>query len=216
MSANVVTVAQQKGGAGKTTLAAQLAVAWAGQGRKVALLDIDPQESLSAWFWLRDELLGHGDGRMTLEAPTPGRSAAVIRRLRKDNDVIVIDSPPHTRSAAKVGIANADLVLVPIQLSPMDLWATKPTLEMARDEGRPAMIVLNRVPPRGRVADEIRAAIDEKRLPLAKTILGNRSAYAASLMEGRGVTETEPTSPAAEEIKALAGEVMRRLNGGRK
>jgi chromosome partitioning protein len=216
MSASVVTVAQQKGGAGKTTLAIQLAVAWAGQGRKVALLDIDPQESLSAWYWLRDELLGVENGQMSLEAPSPGRCKAVIDRLRKDNDIIVIDSPPHTRSAAKAGIANADLVLVPIQLSPMDLWATKPTLQMARDEKSPAMIVLNRVPPRGRVADEIRAAIDEKRLPMAKTILGNRSAYAASLLEGQGVTEAEPSSPAAAEIRALAGEVMRRLGGKRK
>lgn len=211
MVARVVTIAQQKGGAGKTTLAAQLAVALAGTGHRVGLIDADPQESLSAWYWLRREAVAEDADRIVLQGATGLRAAAVIDRMRPDHDVLLVDGPPHTRSAAKIAVAKADLVLVPVQLSPMDLWATRPTLEMAELNRVPALLVLNRVPPRGRLPETVRAAIKEKKLPLTGASLGNRLAFVSSLADGRGVTEAAPTSPAAAEIAALAREVTRRL-----
>ncbi len=211
MAARVVTVAQQKGGAGKTTLTAQLAVALASAGRRVGLIDGDPQESLSAWYWLRREALAEDHDRIVLQGATGLRAAAVIDRMRRDNDVLVVDSPPHTRSAAKIAVAKADMVLIPVQLSPMDLWATRPTLEMAEQDGVPALLVLNRVPPRGRVPELVREAIKERKLPVARATLGNRLAFVSSLLDGKGVTETAPKSPAAAEIRALTREVTRRL-----
>lgn len=210
MAGQVITVAQQKGGAGKTTLTAHLAVAWMKSGKSIALVDIDPQESLSDWHRQRVELLGEGAG-ITLRQVSGWRASTEVGRLKRDHDLVVMDSPPHGETAAKVAIRSADMIVVPVQLSPMDLWATRTTLDLADGEKTPAVLVLNRVPPRGRLPDEIRSIIKQLKLPVAKNTLGNRTAFAASLMEGKGVTEFARTSPAADEIDALAGELMRRM-----
>ncbi|HET6518467.1 MAG TPA: ParA family partition ATPase [Geminicoccaceae bacterium] len=211
----VITVAQRKGGAGKTTLAAQLAVAWWLQGRRVALLDIDEQGSLRAWAEVRGRVAGGGDGGLPVTHLSGWRLGPELSRLKGAADLILVDCPPHAETEARTAIRASDLVLVPCQPNPLDLWATRETLSIARREGRPALLVLNRVPPRGRSALAIRDAMAEEGLPLADASLGNRVAFAASMGEGRGVGETEPRSPAAEEIGALAGEVLRRLGGGR-
>ncbi|MDX5361129.1 MAG: ParA family protein [Alphaproteobacteria bacterium] len=207
--AKVITIAQQKGGAGKTSLAAHLGAHWARKGKRVALLDLDPQQSLSAWFAMRQDL-GHDSGHLTLRPSSGWRATTEVRRLGEEADVILIDCPPHAETSGRVAIRSADLVVVPCQLSPMDIWASRPTLEMVEKEGRPALLVLNRVPPRGKLADELRARMAKDGLPLAKASLGNRMGFAASLMDGLGVSEAEPRSKAAREIAALATEILRK------
>lgn len=213
MPARVITVAQQKGGAGKTTLVAQLAAHWASQQRRIALIDIDPQESLTQWYRVRCRTNG-ADDRIDLRWVSGWRAETETDRLKHDFDLILIDSPPHTDTGAKAAVRAAELVLVPMQLSPMDLWATKPTIKMIRDERRDLLLVLNRVPSRGLLADEMRAAIDEEQLPIAAAALGNRTAYAASLLKGKGVTEIAPRAAAAEEVARLASEIDQRLAKG--
>jgi chromosome partitioning protein len=102
-------------------------------------------------------------------------------------------------------------VLIPCQPSLLDLWSTRATLELCAREGRPHLLVLNRVPPRGRVLEQVRARIAADRVPLAASSLGNRAAFAVSLGEGLGVAESDPRSIAAREIQALADEVLQRL-----
>lgn len=204
--ATVITVAQQKGGAGKTTLAAQLAVAWA-KDRIVALVDIDPQKSLSAWYKTRQEALGPEAGGLFLSDVSGWRLGPELDRIRQRFDFIIIDSPPHAEIDARAAIRSGNLVVVPIQPSPMDLWATWATLNLARKEKRKVLLVVNRLPPRGRLPDVVISAIRETGLPLADATLGNRIAFAASMMEGRGVVETEWAGAAAHEIIALAEEV---------
>ena len=211
MTARLITVAQQKGGAGKTTVAAHLAVHWAAQGKRVALIDVDPQESLTAWYKAREKAANGADSNLDLRWVSGWRAATEVDRLKRDHDLILIDSPPHAETAAKVAIRAADLLVVPVQPSPMDLWATRPTLDLASGEKRPALLVLNRVPPRGTLQETIRALIAEERLPLATASLGNRTAFAASLLQGKGVTETSPKSAAALEIQALAEELFGHL-----
>lgn len=210
MSAHVITVAQQKGGAGKTTLVAQLAAHWATQRRRIALIDIDPQESLTQWYRLRSKANGAED-HIDLRWVSGWRAGSEADRLKRDFDLILIDSPPHTETGAKAAVRAAELVLVPMQLSPMDLWATKPTIKMIRDERREMLLVLNRVPARGVLADEIRAAINGEQLPVAEAALGNRTAYASSLLKGKGVAEVAPRTAAAQEVAQLANEIDRRL-----
>ena len=211
MAARVVTVAQQKGGAGKTTVVAQLACALAKKGRKVGLLDTDPQQSLSAWYAVRREA-GHADGLpIELRQAEGWRISTELDRLKRERDVVLLDCPPHAEQAAKTSIRAADLVLVPVQLSPMDLWATRATLDLAEAERRPILILPNRVPPRGRLGESVMEILGKEKLPLAVAELGNRQAFAASLMEGLGVVESEPSSLAAEEIVALANEIWRKL-----
>jgi chromosome partitioning protein len=204
--ARIITVAQQKGGAGKTTLVAHLAVAWAAGGTRVALVDVDPQASLSHWVELRR---GARDGKLGFTHAQVGgwRLALEAERLMREHDLILIDSPPHAETEARIAVRAAGLVVVPVQPSPMDLWATKPTLAIARGENRPAVLVLNRLPPRTRLATEIARTLGEGEGRLARATIGNRTAFAASLAVGLGVTEHEPGSEAAAEIAALAAEL---------
>lgn len=211
MAGSVVTIAQQKGGAGKTTLAAQLGTAWTAAGRRVALLDIDPQASLLAWFDQRRRRQGDEPGGLVVQSLSGWRLGSELRRLRDAFELIVVDSPPHAETEARAAIREADLTLVPCQPHALDVWATAPTLELAEREGTRALLVLNRVPPRGRAALAMRDDIRQNGWPLADAALGNRQAFAASIGEGRGVAETAPRSPAGEEIAALAAEVLRRL-----
>ncbi len=205
MSAKILAVAQQKGGAGKTTIAVQLGVWWACQGRKVTLLDVDPQGSMNAWHGLRSEA-GLGDSPQSAEV-SGWKLSSEIDRLKRENDLIIVDTPPHAETDARVAVRAAELILVPVQPSPMDWWATKPTLDMAAKEKTKSLLVFNRLPARGKLADAIRAKIEEAGLKLASASLGNRSAFAVSMMEGKGVAETQPKGSAAAEIAALAAEI---------
>lgn len=211
MAGAIVAIAQQKGGAGKTTLAVQLGVAWLCAGRRVAMLDIDPQGSLSAWFEVRRRRCAEADDGLLVQGLSGWRLGNELRRLRREFDLIVVDSPPHAESDARAAIREADLALVPCQPHALDVWASAPTLELARSAGTDALLALNRVPPRGRAAEQMRAEIVAQRWPLAGALLGNRQAYAASIGEGRGVAETAPGSAAGREIAALADEVLARL-----
>ncbi len=208
MAGKVITIAQQKGGAGKTTLAAHLALAWSADKHRVTVIDIDPQASLSTWFGLR-ESLGHATP-IEVIAVTGWRVAAEVERQVRNHDIVVIDSPPHAETEARIAVRAASLVVVPVQPSPMDVWATKPTLDLARQEKVAALLVLNRVPPRANLTADMIEKLNELGVALAKTQIGNRVALASALAEGKGILEAAPGSRAAAEIVALAREILKR------
>ncbi|MCW3475183.1 ParA family partition ATPase [Limobrevibacterium gyesilva] len=200
----VITVAQQKGGAGKTTLAANLAAALA-ESRKVAVLDIDPQHSLARWHALR---AAHKNATaITLSDVSGWRLGNELDKLRRSHDVLIIDSPPQVDTDAKLAIRAADLVLVPIQPSPPDLWAAEGTLKVAGEEKRRARILLNRVPASGRLRDAVTAEIASRGYPAFATALGNRVGFAGAFAQGLGVTESAPRSTASQELRALLAEI---------
>ena len=153
MPARIIAVAQQKGGAGKTTLAAQLAVAWAAT-RSVALMDIDPQSSLTAWHGLR-AANGKDVPQIHLSDVSGWRVGTELDRLRGGHDIVLIDCPPHAETETKNAMRAADLVVIPVQPSPMDVWATTPTASFAKDQGTDVRLVLNRVPPRSRLVETV-------------------------------------------------------------
>ncbi|WP_042695744.1 ParA family protein, partial [Azospirillum sp. B506] len=119
MTGKVFTVAQQKGGAGKTTLAAHLAIAWAQLGHKVATVDIDPQGSLTRWHAVRAEATG-GQPGFTHVQITGWRTQAEVEKLARSHDIVVVDSPPHAQTEARIAVRAATLVVAPVQPSPMD------------------------------------------------------------------------------------------------
>jgi chromosome partitioning protein len=207
MAGLVITIAQRKGGAGKTTLAAQLAVAWARQGARVAALDIDPQASLAAWVDLRRVRLGTEAIGFEFAALPGWRAAQWIEDQARSADLVVIDCPPHAETEAQIAVRAAGLVLTPVQPSPLDLWATAATLKMARDERRPVLVVLNRVPPRSGLTDDIAAELARTGAPIAAARIGNRVALARAMALGLGVAESAGTTLAANEINALAEEI---------
>ena len=209
MAGKIYTVAQQKGGAGKTTLAAHLAIAWSEVDLSVAVVDIDPQGSLTRWFQTRQEAM---DGNVGLQHVQINgwRTQREVERLAQDNDIVVIDSPPHAETEARIAVRSANLVIVPVQPSPMDMWATQPTLDLARSESVPVLLVINRVPPRAKLADDLIERIKGMGADVAQTQIGNRVQFAAALFEGRSVTESARKTRAAEEIQELAAEILKR------
>jgi chromosome partitioning protein len=201
----VITVAQQKGGAGKTTLAANLAAAFAASAR-VALIDIDPQRSLTRWHDLRKARLEEA-ASLTFSDVSGWRLASELEKLRKSHDMVLIDSPPQIDTDAKLAVRGADLVLVPVQPSPPDIWAAEGTLKLAASEGRRAVLVLNRVPTASRLREAVEADIAARKLPMLGQALGNRTAFASAFAEGLGVTEAAARSVAADELRSLVAQI---------
>jgi len=201
-----ITVSQQKGGAGKTTIAAHLSIALAQQGYHIAILDTDPQGSLDAWFCARQNTDNFRDltpltfSRMT----DKWRIRREIERLEESHDFLIIDCPPHAQEESRIAVQKADLVIIPMQPSPMDLWATSRIVELTNIEEASTRILLNRVNRNSRLG---RRFIEE--LPRCRfdNYLGNRVSFPSAMADGLSVTETSPYSVAAQEIWMITEEV---------
>ena len=211
MTGIIFTIAQQKGGAGKTTVAAHLAVAWSRPGqRSVAILDIDPQGSLGEWLEMRERRLGEDATGLTFRTASSWGARREAQRLARDHDVVLIDTPANAEREARPAMEIADLLIVPVQPTPMDLWATRPTLDMAARARVPALLVLNRVPARARLTESVLGAMRELNADIAVARLGNRVAFAESVGDGATVLEKGRYKVAAAEVRALAHEIMDR------
>ncbi len=210
--ADIIAVAQQKGGAGKTMLAANLAVCL-GRHASVALLDIDQQGSLTRWHRLRQ---GAGKAQVVLHLSeiASWRLAAELERLSRVHDIVIIDTPPQIELDARLAIRSATLVLVPIQPSLPDLWAAEGTLALAAAERRPARVVLNRAPATGALRRQVEAALAKSGVAQFATVIGNRAGLSTAFASGLAVGETAPKSAAAAEMAALAGEITALLGRG--
>ena len=212
MAGRIITVAQQKGGSGKTTLTVNLAVALRRRGLSVAVLDTDPQGSLGRWFMERLDRQGEDEG---LEFTTSSAWGASYEseKLKKRFDVVLIDTPPKIESDLRPALRVADLVLVPVASSQVDLWATEGVLDLASRERRPVLVVLNRTRPNTRLGAEVAQGAAQLGVAVAQAQLANRVAYAETLGRGGAVSEGPP-GPARDEIAALADEILRCVGGG--
>lgn len=207
MAGKIITVAQQKGGAGKTTIAANLAVAFSRMGKSVSLLDTDPQGSLGRWFMMRREL---GDPGMGFSTASAWGVSYECDKLRSETDFVFVDTPPKIDSDLKPAIRESDLVIVPVSASQVDVWATEGVLDMATREDAEVMVVLNRAKAGTRVADEVDKSLKAMGVKRAKTTLGHRVAFPESMGAGKGVLE-RGKGLWSDEITALTKEVTRRL-----
>jgi chromosome partitioning protein len=199
----VVTVAQQKGGSGKTTVAANLAVEFRRRGLRVALLDTDPQGSLGRWFLSRRERLG--EAGMEFSTASAWGVGYECEKLRKQADVVIVDTPPKVDADLRPALREADLVLVPVAASMVDLWATDGVFDLIGRERRRAVIVLNRVKSGTRLGDAVSAAAARVGGVAAAT-LGQRVIYAETLGQGLGAAEVRGVAQA--EVGRLADEVL--------
>lgn len=207
MAGKIITVSQQKGGSGKTTLAAHLATVFARADGPVAILDVDPQGSLGQWFEARENTLGEDATGLTFRTASGWGAKREARSLARDYAVVVIDTPPKSDSESRPAVEAADLVVVPMQPTHVDLWAVDPTLATIAKEGARSLLVMNRVVRRAALTAEIEAEITRRALAVAAAQLGNRVAFPASMGQGLTVIEANPGTPASEEVEALAREV---------
>ncbi len=201
---HVITIAQQKGGAGKTTLAVNLAVAFARSGKSVALMDTDPQCSAGRWFMTRLEAKGDPD----LEFSTASAWGVTyeVRKLAEAHDVVIIDTPPKADSDLRPALRAADLVLIPVATSHVDLWAVEDVLHLADREGKSAMMVMTRARAGTRLANDVAEKAAEMQAEVAESPMANRVVYAETLGQGIAALEA-PKGPAHAEMAALQAEI---------
>lgn len=221
MTAKVITIANQKGGAGKTTLAMQLAGTIGRRGRRVLVVDADPQATATRWAAAAAD-----------DAPFPatvsGLAAAgekVHREIRKfieDYDVIVVDCPPAVDSPVpQSALLVSDLALVPIIPSPADLWAARGIRQLIANisdvnEALDAMIVPNMLQPNVRLGQTALDQLGEFGLRLTRHRLSLRTAYRESALFGCTVHSLGPRAKVAiDEVDGLVDEVLAALAAGR-
>lgn len=209
MTGTVITIAQQKGGSGKTTVTVNLAVDLASRGHRVAIIDTDPQGSLGRWFMARRDLMP--DPGMEFSTSSAWGVEYEVGKLADSYDFVLVDTPPKADSDLRPALRKASLVLVPVATSHVDLWATEGVLDLARRANTPAMLVLNRTRAGTRLGVEVAQAAAKIDALLAKNTLANRILYAETLGRGQGVQDVAPKGPAAAEVAALTQEVLANL-----
>jgi len=210
MPGKVIAVVQQKGGSGKTTLAVNLAVSCLRRGLTVALLDTDPQGSLGRWFMARRERLG--EAGMEFSTSSAWGVSYECEKLKRGADIVIVDTPPKVDADLRPALREADLILVPVASSHVDLWATEGVLDLAARERKSAWLVLNRVRSGTRLAEDVAHAAAEMTAELATARLANRVVYAETLGQGLGAEEAG-TRAVRDEVAALTDEVLHLLEG---
>jgi chromosome partitioning protein len=200
----VIVVASQKGGVGKTTIAAHLAVhaSLVGEG-PVALVDTDPQGSLSEWWDARKDEHERNEDTLALATAKLDDLPARLAELRRNGAAVaIIDTPPAITASIRRVIEIADFVVIPARPSPHDLRAIAATVNLARGAGKPFLFVINGATPRANITAQAVAALSEHG-QVAPVILYQRTDFAASMIDGRTVMETTASGRSALEIAEL-------------
>lgn len=201
-SMKVVSVVSMKGGAGKSTLAVNIAAEAQNQGIETAIIDLDPQASADSWGGLRD-----GAAPIVLPIPISRLTKALASAADNGTGLVVIDTGAGITPATAPAVEAADLVLVPVRASIIDGMTVKQTLDVVRASSgitpKPVKVVLTCVPPRGQLGDEMCRAFEADGASVAPHRIGDRVLFKTSFGLGRGVVEMKPSDSASQEIVAL-------------
>lgn len=207
----VVAVLNQKGGAGKTTIATHLARAWQLAGRDVLLVDSDPQGSARDWAAVREDQ----------PVPVVGIDRPTIDRDLKSvaaKDVVVIDGAPQASDLAVSAIKAATFILIPVQPSPYDIWATADLVELVKqrievtDGKLKAAFVVSRAIKNTKIGGEVTEALNDYGLPILDARITQRVSYPSTAAGGTTVMDEDPDGDAAREIRRLMKEIDDLLN----
>jgi chromosome partitioning protein len=204
----IISIINQKGGVGKTTLAISLAAAFAGRKQRVLLVDADPQGSALDWVAVRGKdtpfaAVGIPKAILHIELP----------KVVKDYDAVVIDGPPRIYEVARSAVMASDVVLIPVLPSQFDVWAAEESVKLLEEcavykKHLKAAFVINRKIANTAIGRDVVKALKQYPLPVLQSTVCQRVAFAESA-RGRTVLEIAPESSASKEIQALAKEVMK-------
>lgn len=207
MGAKIFSIVNQKGGAGKTTTAINLAAALAENGSRVLLIDADPQHTATDWSAMRDK----APPFMVIALPEPVLHRDVPK-LAADYDFVVIDGPPRNYEVTRSAIAAADLVVIPVQPSGADFWASRETVKLAKEahafkETQKSVFVVSRKKGQTALGRDIREALASFELPLLRADIPDRIAYAEAITNGKTIIESQPKGPGATDFRELLAEI---------
>lgn len=203
---HVIVLASQKGGSSKTTVAAHLAVAAerAGAG-PVAMIDADPQETLTNWWRQRE-----ADAPALAPIKLPELAGKLDALRQAGFKLTVIDTPPAITASIRTVIGLADFVLIPVRPSPADLWAVGGTIELCYEAKRPFAFVLSQATRGATITTQALGALSEHG-PVCGSVMHNRVAYAGALTSGHTIQEVDPSGAGAAEVARLWEFVRQRL-----
>ena len=208
MLSKVITIAQQKGGTGKTTLAVHLALAFIKyHNLKVAIIDTDPQGSLGKWFMIRTEK-NISNTNLTFKTASLWGAQYESKSLKKDHDIIIIDTPPKIESDARPAIEAADLVLIPVAPSHVDFWATEAIIDIAKKAKRKILIQINRANHRSKLISQTLEYINSLKVKATDTLIGHRQIFVSSMGIGKTAVEKQRSGKAIEEIKDISNQIL--------
>ncbi len=207
----ILAFTNQKGGSGKTTLSANLAVLWGNSQYKVAVIDADHQKSLTYWIEARKKYYGENDIGFDVLTYDSHNLRENIKNIKRKYNFIIIDSPPSITFDTIQIVKNADRVFVPMQPSPLDLMATIPFLNLTKQERKKAIVVLNRVMPRVRLTEAMILRLRYAGAKIARSRISSKTIYAETFSAGRGVVDISVNSNASRDIINLGNEILRNL-----
>ena len=205
----IITFANQKGGSGKTTLSANLAVLWANSEYKVAVIDADAQKSLTYWLearkkYYREEPIGIDHYPFDVRNLNED-----LKQIKRKYDFIIIDSPPSITFDTIQIIKFSDFIYVPVQPSPIDVMATIPFLNISKQERKKTTVILNRVMPRAKLTDSMIIRLRYAGAKIARSRISSKIIYAETFSVGRGVVDISVTSDTSKEIINIGNEILR-------
>ena len=207
----IISISNQKGGTGKTTLAANLAVLWSNSEYNVAIVDADAQKSLSMWIQSRKEYYGEDDIGMDIIKYNPHSFSDDVKSIKKNYDYVIVDSPPSITFETIQLVKNSDKIIVPLQATPLDLMATIPFLNIVKRERKNSSVVLNRILPRVNLTEAMLIRLRYAGAKISRSKITSRVIFAETFLVGRGVVDISISSDSAKEIINLGNEIIRNL-----
>jgi chromosome partitioning protein len=203
----VVSVVSQKGGAGKSTICVHLGVSAHQDGKKVGIVDLDPQQSVRSWHDRRG-------GEPDVIGDHAKRLPMIIERTASAFDLLIIDTPPKDSGDALIAAKVADLVIVPCRPNAFDLHSVSDTITTAKEARKPVFGLLNQAPIRSNIIREAARVLVAQGAQVAPVVFHQRVAFAHCVIDGRTAMEYEPEGKATEEARELYAWVCDQLGIG--